>query len=173
MTKVILNPISIYQCYVFIKQNKVSHTHTQNKKLKISQKTEWRQRTTTDLSWPEGGSFFFKWMFQNRFQQQTTVWESFQKSQENTVMGESVLVFYSKAASGNSTWYYASILQQKEGKQRKGVVPKKLVDRGQKWVQRQYILLEDKLICNPFSPLFIPNSNILLLYIKVKRTRVF
>jgi len=87
--------------------------------------------------------------------------------------GRRVLVFHSKAACGNSTWYYASILQQKEGRHRKEVVPKKLVDRRQKWVQRQYMLLEDKFIGNPFSPLFIPNSNILLLYIKVKRTRVF
>ena len=123
------------------------------------------------MAW--GRVIFYKWLFQNQFQQQTPVKESFQKSQENTVTGDRVLVFHSKAACGNSTWYYASILHQKEGRHRKEVVPKKLVDRGQKWVKRQYMLLEDKFIGNPFSPLFIPNSNILLLYIKVKRTRVF
>lgn len=131
MTKVILNPIGIYQCYVLIKQNKVSHTHTQNKKLKISQKTEWRQRTTTDLSWPEGGSFFFQMDVSESISAADNSVRIFSKKPGKYCNGESVLVFYSKAASGNSTWYYASILQQKEGKQRKGVVPKKLVDRGQ------------------------------------------
>lgn len=38
-------------------------------------------------------------------------------------MGESVLVFYSKAAYGNSTCYYVPILQEKQ-EHRKGVVSK-------------------------------------------------
>ena len=38
MTKVILNPIGIYQCYVFIKQNKVLHTHMPKKKKKNKKK---------------------------------------------------------------------------------------------------------------------------------------